>query len=210
MPGPIDRTAVSPSGLDLLLTALDPDRDRAAEKLLLLRRKLLKFFAWNRVPIPDDLVDETVDRVARRLQEGDTVRHLEFGAYVHGFARIVLRESWSRPRLVRAPEAVFSGTPVAEQAVAERRSRCLDRCLARLPAESRWLLLAYYQAENGAAKIASHRKLAAELDVSAGNLRLKLHRLRVELEGCVRACIARDLETEASSVHVLSREPSKR
>jgi DNA-directed RNA polymerase specialized sigma24 family protein len=209
MLGPDDGAAASPSGLDLLLTALDPDRERAAEKLLLLRRKLLKFFAWNKAPIPDDLVDETVDRVARRLQEGDTVRHPEFGAYVHGFARIVLRESWSRPRLVRA-HAALSRAPAAEQVVAERRSRCLDRCLARLPVEGRRLLLAYYETENGAAKIASHRKLAAELDVSAGNLRLRLHRLRVELEGCVRSCLGRDPETEMSSTHVLSRERSKR
>jgi DNA-directed RNA polymerase specialized sigma24 family protein len=209
MPGPIDSAAASSSGLDLLLAALDPDRDRAAEKLLLLRRKLLKFFAWNKVPIPEDLVDETVDRVARRLHGGDTVRHPEFGAYVHGFARIVLRESWSRPRLVRAHEAALPQAPAAEQLVAERRSRCLDLCLARLPPESRRLLLAYYQAENGAAKIASHRKLAAELEVSGANLRVKLHRLRLELEGCLRSCLGRDRETESSSSHVLAREPSK-
>jgi DNA-directed RNA polymerase specialized sigma24 family protein len=210
MPDPVDRAAASPSGLDLLLAALDPDRDLAAAKLLLLRRKLLKFFAWNKVPIPEDLVDETLDRVARRLHEGDAVRHPEFGAYVHGFARVVLRESWSRPRLVRAQEGALSAAPVAEQVVAERRSRCLDLCLARLPPESRRLLLAYYQTENGAAKIASHRQLAAELDVTAGNLRLKLHRLRVELEICVRSCLERDPETETLSAHVLSREPSKR
>jgi DNA-directed RNA polymerase specialized sigma24 family protein len=207
MPGPVDGAAASPSGLDLLLAALDPDRDRAAEQLMLLRRKLLKFFAWNRAPIPEDLVDETLDRVARRLQEGDTIRHPDVGAYVHGFARLVLRESWSRPRLVRLPEASLAGTPAAEQAVAERRSRCLDLCLARLPAENRRLLLAYYEAANGAAKVASHRKLAADLDVSAGNLRLKLHRLRVDLQGCVRSCLS--LETETSSAHVLSRESTK-
>jgi DNA-directed RNA polymerase specialized sigma24 family protein len=210
MPGPVDGAATSPSGLDLLLAALDPDRERAADKLLLLRRKLLKFFAWNQAPIPEDLVDEALDRVVRRLREGDTVRHRDVGAYVHGFARIVLRESWSRPRLPRVPATTLSAPPAAEAAVAEKRSRCLDLCLARLPPESRRLLLAYYQAENGAAKVASHRQLAAELGLSAGNLRLKLHRLRVVLERCVRSCLDRDPETEASSSHVLSREPSGR
>lgn len=210
MPGPVDSAAASPNGFDLLLAALDPDRDRAADKLLLLRRKLLKFFAWNKVPIPEDLVDETVDRVARRLHEGDIVRHRELGAYVHGFARVVLRESWSRPRLIRIPPAALSVTPDAQQAVAERRSRCLDLCIGRLPPESRRLVLAYYQAENGAAKIASHRQLAAELGVSDGNLRVKLHRLRLELQGCLHACLGRDLETETPSAHAVSKEPFER
>jgi DNA-directed RNA polymerase specialized sigma24 family protein len=210
MPDPVDSAATSPSGLDLLLAALDPDRERAADKLLLLRRKLLKFFAWNQAPIPEDLVDEALDRVARRLHEGDTVRQGDIGAYVHGFARIVLRESWSRPRLLRVPTTALSAAPDAEEAVAEKRSRCLDLCLARLPPESRRLLFAYYQAENGAAKIASHRQLAGELGLSAGNLRLRLHRLRVVLERCVRSCLDRALETEPASAHVLSKEPSGR
>ena len=209
MSGPVDRAAASPSGFDLLLGALDPDRDRAADKLLLLRHKLLKFFAWNKAPIPEDLVDETVDRVVRRLDEGETVRHPEFGAYVHGFARIVLREAWSRPRLVRVPATALSVTPIAEQAIAERRSRCLDLCLARLPSDKRRLLLAYYQTQNGAAKVASHRRLAAELGVSEGNLRVKVHRMRLGLQGCLRSCVGRDLETETTPTHVLSRDPSK-
>lgn len=210
MAGPIDNAATSPSGLDLLLAALDPDRDRAADRLLLLRRKLLKFFAWNKVPIPEDLVDETVDRVARRLHEGDSVRHPEIGAYVHGFARMVLRESWTRPRLVRIPASVLPGPSEEEQAAAERRSRCLDRCLARLPPENRRLLLAYYQAENGAAKIASHRRLAAELGVTDGNLRIRLHRLRLQVQECLHSCLGRSLETETPAGRLPPKEPFRR
>ena len=209
MPGPVE-SAAPPSGLDLLLAALDPDRARAAEKLLLLRRKLLKFFAWNRVPFPDELADETLDRVARRLSEGEVIRATAPGAYVHGVARNVLRESWSRSRLVRGPEAVLAPTPADEQAIAERRSRCLDRCLARLSEDNRRLLLAYYQTDEGAAKIASRRHLAGELQVSGGALRLRLHRLRVDLEGCVRSCLANGPETETSSAHIISRERKER
>ena len=203
---PVETVATSPSGLDRLLATLDPDRAVAAEKLLLLRRKLLKFFAWNRAAVPDELADETLDRVVRRLGEGETIRSPDPGAYVHGVARNVLHESWSRPRLVRVPASALAPPPESEQVAAERRSRCLDRCLARLPAESRRLLLAYYQADGGA-KIAARSRLAAELQLSSGGLRLKLHRLRVGLQGCVRSCLG--AETEASSAHVLSRERSE-
>jgi DNA-directed RNA polymerase specialized sigma24 family protein len=204
MAGPVE-SAAPPNGLDLLLAALDPDRARAAERLLLLRRKLLKFFAWSRVPFPDELVDETLDRVTRRLSEGETIRSPDPGAYVHGVARNVLRESWSRPRLVGAPGAALAVATTDEQVVAERRSRCLDRCLAGLPPESRRLLLAYYQGGDGAAKVAARRRLAAELQVSGGALRLRLHRLRVDLEGCVRSCLGSGPETETSSAHIMSR-----
>jgi DNA-directed RNA polymerase specialized sigma24 family protein len=209
MPGPVE-SAASPSGFDLLLAALDPDRERAAGQLMRLQLKLLKFFAWNRAPFPDELVDETLDRVTRRLSEGEIIRSLDPGAYVHGVARNVLRESWSRPRLLRGPEAALTAAPADEHSIAERRSRCLDRCLAGLSAESRRLLLAYYQAGEGAAKIASRRRLAAELQVSGGNLRLRLHRLRVDLEGCVRSCVGNGPETETSSAHIMSRERKER
>lgn len=202
MPDALEKAATSPSGLDRLLAALDPDRDRAAAKLLLLRAKLVNFFAWSRAKFPDELADEALDRVAKRLAAGETIRSADAGAYAYGFARNVLRESWSRPRLVEAPPSVF-GAPDGSGEIAERRSRCLDRCLDRLPAESRRLLLDYYRIGEGATKAETHRRLAAALGISPGNLRLKVHRLRVgALEVCVRACLAREAETETSQAHV--------
>jgi RNA polymerase sigma factor (sigma-70 family) len=206
----VETSASSPNGLDRLLAALASDRDRAAEDLVLLRRKLLMYFTWNRATFADELVDETLDRVARRLQEGDAIRSGDVRAYVYGFARNVLRESWSRPHLVQTrQDPAAPATMEREHAVAERRSHCLDTCLARLPAETRRLLLAYYQADRGA-KIASRRELAARLNISGGRLRLKLHRVRADLQVCVRACLAAATETEVSPVHSISRGPSRR
>jgi RNA polymerase sigma factor (sigma-70 family) len=211
MSDPVETSASSPSGFDRLLAALGSDRERAAEGLVLLRRKLLMYFTWNRAAFADELVDETLDRVARRLQEGDAIRSGDVRAYVYGFARNVLRESWSRPHLVQTrQDPVAPETMEVEQDVAERRSRCLDTCLARLPAETRRRLLAYYQADHGAAKILSRRELAARLGVSAGSLRLKLHRVRADLQVCVRACLAAAAETERSPAHSNSRGRSQR
>lgn len=212
MRGPVESAASSPSGLDLLLAALDPDRDRAADRLLLLRRKLVNFFAWGRAPFPDELADEALDRVARRLASGETIRNSDPGAYIYGFARNVLRESWALPRFQQAPGHPLSPAPTAQaDDVAERRARCLDLCLARLPEESRRVLLAYYREDGGTSKIEARRMLAAQLNLSSGGLRLKVHRLRVQaLEGCVRACLARAAVTESSPAHVLSKERSPR
>lgn len=203
MSAPLEATTETPSGFDRLLAALDADRDRAAGKFLVLRRKLLKYFAWNRAPFPEDLADETLDRVARRLAEGETIRQADPASYVHGVARNVLRESWTRARIAPIPEGALDASPESGLS-AERRSRCLDRCLERLPEDSRRLVLGYYQ-EQGAAKIALRRQLAEDLGVSGGTLRLRLHRLRVELQGCVGNCVQGEAETETVPAHMRSR-----
>ena len=55
---------------DKLLACLDPDLNEAGRKLLDIRRRLQKFFECNRCPDPDELVDMTIDRGARRIDEG--------------------------------------------------------------------------------------------------------------------------------------------
>ena len=40
-----------------LLTWLDPDRERAGEKYVVIRQQLIKIFTWNRASDPDGLAD---------------------------------------------------------------------------------------------------------------------------------------------------------
>src|SRR5215470_10383215 len=53
--------------LQNLLVRLDSDWNRAGEKYEELRRTLIKFFEWNSCFPAEDLVDETLDRVAKKL-----------------------------------------------------------------------------------------------------------------------------------------------
>ena len=79
-------------GLEALLAFLDPDRDRAGEKYQQIRQRLVKMFECRGLTPPEEPADETMDRVARRLAEGEHVRAGEPMAYFHGVARNVLRE----------------------------------------------------------------------------------------------------------------------
>ena len=63
-----DRT-ISPAGFERLLFRLDPDVDRAALEYEQLRRTLVKFFDWRGGWPPDECADETLDRLARKLEE---------------------------------------------------------------------------------------------------------------------------------------------
>jgi DNA-directed RNA polymerase specialized sigma24 family protein len=174
---------------DSFLARLDRDRDRAGEKYESVRLKLLKYFQWRGSDSSDAEADETLNRVARRIEEGENVYNLN--GYIYGVARMVYAEGIKlRSRKQELDEASdLEAMPVEEEdpEVAERR-KCLDRCLGHLNAEDRETITEYYQFEKGN-KIEHRKKLAARIGISPNALRIKAHRKRVNLEACVRECL---------------------
>jgi len=179
-PGKLSREA-----FDLLLRALDPDRQQAGEKYERLRRKLVKFFLWESLASADELADEAVDRVARRLAGGEQIADLD--GYFWRVCRFLVIETRTRDRrheaLLRRMPQPHSETESDSQAMT-----CLETCLARLPEESRAFLLRYYQHDRGA-RIAHRRALAAEFGLSINALRNRALRLRERVEACVGRCL---------------------
>jgi RNA polymerase sigma factor (sigma-70 family) len=180
-------------GLDALLAVLDADRQRAGERYEEIRRRLVKLFECRGVADPDEAADETMDRVARRLAEGEHIRAGEPAAYIHGVARNVLRERWRRQQERRdasaaAPEPY--ARPEEDAAELESRLQCLERCLAALTPESRRLVRAYY-AQGSGWDSAARKELAASLGITSNALWVRAHRLRVRLERCVADCLDR-------------------
>jgi DNA-directed RNA polymerase specialized sigma24 family protein len=165
-----------------LLDALDPDRERAAIAYERLRYRIIGLLSWWGSPVPEELADATLDRVARKLQEGATIPSGSLGAYVRGVARLVFYES-SRERV--APLTGDESVTVPSGDLTEA-GECLDRCLASWGASDRDLLLRYY----GAGKASEIRKrIADELAISTTALRIRTHRLRARLERCVGECM---------------------
>jgi DNA-directed RNA polymerase specialized sigma24 family protein len=80
--------------------------------------------------------------------------------------------------------------PVASNSNLEPHLKCLDECLDKLDPDSRELILAYYQ-EQKQAKIQSHKKMEESLNINAGALRARTHRLRLKLQKCVLECLQR-------------------
>ena len=195
--------ALSREGFEALLARLDPDPDRAGERYEEIRLRLVKFFQWRQAVSPEDLADETIDRVARRLRDDGTFRPESWGAYFHGFARNVLRESWKERRKppgdARALRVVAAPPPEGESQ--ERRLECLDRCLGALSEDNHRLILQYYQLQRGA-QIEQRRRIAEEHGIPLNALRLRVHRLRARLEACVRECLSGPERRPTSIPHV--------
>ena len=166
------------------LTALDPDRARAASAYERLRQRTTGLLHWWGAPDAEDLADETLDRVARKVEDGAAIPKGSLGAHVRGVARLVFYERRRRPRLHAHDLTLVAAPPPSETAAL----RCLDSCLDSLDRPERHLVLGYY----GDGKSADvRRRLAADLGLSMTALRIRAHRVRAQLETCVRACTGR-------------------
>jgi len=181
--------SLSQQAFDKLLNAFSEDRDKAGYDYEVARRKLLRFFEWRVVESPDEYVDETLNRVARRIDEGQRIDNLM--AYIAAVARLVLMEVVkARPRAqfsLDDPENKVQLTR-PEPVEADTRLECLDRCLESLPEESRTLIIDYYQEERRV-KIELRQELADRLQIPLNALRIRAHRIRLGLEKCITNCL---------------------
>ncbi|HXI90451.1 MAG TPA: hypothetical protein VNO24_10600 [Blastocatellia bacterium] len=183
--------ALTSEAFTKLLACLDPDRERAGEKYEDLRRILIRFFEWRGAPFPEDHTDETFNRVARKLNEGIEIKNLN--GYCYEVARLICLEVWKGDASRREPllEAHHQTTADANAADSAREREllleCLEECLNRLPAESRALLVEYYQDEKRN-RIERRKALAEALGLRRESLANRAQRLRDKLEVCVTKC----------------------
>src|SRR4030095_7600750 len=84
------RWALTQEAFDRLLASLGGDRESAGEHYLETRAKLVRFFEWRGCPFPEDPADETINRVARKLVEGEKI--LNPDGYCFGVARMLVLE----------------------------------------------------------------------------------------------------------------------
>jgi DNA-directed RNA polymerase specialized sigma24 family protein len=175
--------------LDKLLAAFSPDAEQAAEQYEALRSRLIKFFEWRHVPLADDRGDEVLNRVARRIDDGQQVKNVF--AYAYRVAYLVFLETLKEPELVDIDQQTISGLttePQFEDTLHERRQRCFDSCLQSLTTNNRKLILVYYEEERGA-KIEQRKNLADQLKITVDALRIRTHRIRKRLEECITSCL---------------------
>lgn len=172
-----------------LLNSFSRDRDDAAAQYEMTRRKLVRFFEWRAIAAADEHADETINRVARRIDEGQKIDNLR--SFFYGVARMVfmeaLREREHAPvALDEALHDLREDTP--KEIDPDPRVVCFDRCLDSLPAQSRDLIVNYYQEERRA-KIELRQELADKLQIPMNALRIRAHRIRVNLEKCITTCL---------------------
>jgi len=182
--------SLTQEAFDGLLAKLGPDRDTAADRYLDIRRNLVRLFEWRGCSTPDDYADETINRCAKKIGEGEEIRDL--ATYSIGVARMLVREmgrEYARALpLDAAPEPrVLPAEPKGGQ---EARVECLRGCLSQLSAENRDLILSYYQGDKGE-KIKNRKGLTQLFGVPSNTLRMRALRVRERLQLCAETCLER-------------------
>ena len=174
---------------DRFLRWLDPDRDEACKKYEKICRRIMTICRARSIPEIDaeEIVDETIDRVVRKVPQIADSYKGDPALYCYGVVRHVIHEWLRRPR----PLAPLPWPDSWEEK--EPRYACLDRCMDELPPEDKRLVLDYYT-DDGRPKIERRRQLAAELGISENALRIRMCRLRAALKDCIQECLKKNGE----------------
>ena len=180
----------------MLLSALDADEVRAAEKYETLRYKLVNLLTWRGCSNSDadELADHTLDRVAAKIAEGEKVENVP--AYAGSVARFILLEHKRKKREDAAgddlPEvAVEPDVEILKDS--DERMECLRDCMASTvpnPVDQR-IIVGYYDTDSNEKNKHARKRLAESLDMSIGALKVKACRLRDRLERCINDCVER-------------------
>jgi DNA-directed RNA polymerase specialized sigma24 family protein len=189
----------NPDAFRQFLNWLDEGVDSRGERYLEMRRRLARYFDRRNCSSPDDLADETLNRVARKMEEKGEIVGASPAHYCYIVARLVFLESVRRkehngPSLddtersggVMASLAAPSA-PTMDTAAKERLFTCLERCLRRLRMQDQELILEYYRGEQRD-KIARRSQMATHLGLTMNALSIRACRIRTKLEACIKAC----------------------
>jgi DNA-directed RNA polymerase specialized sigma24 family protein len=184
-----------------LLEWLDDGIDSQGVRYLEMRRRLIWYFDRRNRASPEELADETLNRVARTLEQTGVITITPPARYCYVVARFVLLEDLRKrehgylrlddPRNGDAYTGLELRPRVDERdeadALREQRLDCLEYCLQKLKPEQRELILEYYR-DNGREKIERRRAIATRLGITMNALAIRACRIRLQLERCVSAC----------------------
>ena len=175
---------------------LDEGVASGGEKYLEMRRRLVFYFDRKNCLASDELADETLSRVAQKLEEKGSITGMSPAHYCYVVAKFVFLENLRQAKRGQSGlnelARVSSGGSLNSKDTAATQSReqlhdCLDSCLAKLSSADRDLILEYYRGEQRA-KIERRSQLAARLGLSMNALTIRACRIRYKLEECMKAC----------------------
>lgn len=166
---------------DKLLLWLDPDREQAAKKYETIRFRLIRIFAAKGCPDPEDLIDESFNVAALKIDW--LLEHFvgDPALYIHGIAKMLFKE--------QKPKPIPEPPPMPDPVFLEQRSVCLDQCLDQLTNSRERDLVLRYHAHDKQERIRTRRQLAEEWGCTINALRIKVCHIHARLRPCIQECL---------------------
>lgn len=185
----------------LLLWLHSEDGKAAGEAYESVRVRLIKmFYARGCRHRAEDLADETIERVMKKIDhlaenyEGDRL------PYFYAVAKLVFLEYTRKPSVEGLPEDFQNTLAAEEKSAAEAAGDISEslyggrllKCLEKLKPAERELVLRYYRT-----KSEDRARLAEEFEISLETLRVRIFRTRNKLKKCVLRSIAGENERKS-------------
>jgi len=175
---------ITQDAFDKLLQWLNPDRDLAGVKYETIRVRIIKIFTCRGCHAAEELADETINRVTVKVNDLADNYVGDPALYFYGVANNVFLEYLKK----RVSQKIPPPTPPDPIDNVEREYDCLEQCMQKLSEGSRELVVRYYRDERRA-KIDHRKELADRLGIAINALRIRAHRIRKTLQGCVEQCV---------------------
>jgi len=184
-----EKWALTQDSFEMLLAWLAPEPETAGQKYETIRRRLIVFFYGRGLQDAEELADETINRVARKVNEIAEHYQGDPALYFYGIAqKIHLEARRKKPEISTNSEPIYQ--PVFDEHSDECLSRrnCLNKCLVKLPDEERGIIVQYYASEDQT-NINHRHHLAQKLGLTPNTLRVRAFRIRQRLQKCVQNCL---------------------
>ncbi len=202
--GPNQDWAPNEKAFAKFLVWLDEGMNSDGQRYLEVRRRLELYFDRKNCVAPAELADETLNRVAKKLEENGEITDVAPLQYCYIVAKFVfLRSAASRQTLpFNRPLTATNGSNLSGQSATlleadaasgqkEKIADCLQRCLENLSAGRPGIdrrVLSWQQRS----KIERRAALAARLGLTANALSIRAYRVRQRLEVCLQTCLKKN------------------
>lgn len=180
-------TTITQESFDALLHWLDNNREIAGQKYEKIRGRLIRIFAGRGCFEPEDLADETINRVTLKLPQ---IADGYIGEPILYFLRVAdnIHREWLRKQK-KVTNLQDHQPDQHEEPESDLEYECLESCLETLETSQREIIVEYYLKEKSA-KIEHRKSLAEKLGISPSAFQVRMHRLRARLQDCVQKCVA--------------------
>lgn len=184
-----NKPEITQENFEKLLTWLDKDRNRAAEKYKSIHQRLVQIFLARNAFSAEELADQTVDIVVKKIDSLSTEYQGDPALYFYGVANKIFYEYLKKPKT----ESLNEQTLQVENKEDEDNSyrQCMRKCLNNLLPEQREFVIEYFRYKKQA-KINHHKEMAKRMNLDVNAMRTRVYRLKLDLERCVRKCVSKD------------------
>lgn len=167
------------------LNWLDTDKELAGQKYESIRFRLIKIFYARGCYTAEELADESIDRVIKKINKIAETYEGDPTLYCYGVARNVFLEYTRRPKTEELPDIIIQAE--TDSTETETDYQCIRKCLGKLKPEQRRLIISYYKGKKRD-KIMRRKEIERELKITNESLRIRVFRIKKILYECIQNC----------------------